>query len=257
MSSRILRIARHTFAENIKHRNFIILFLFMIIVIGSGFLFSMLAPEQEIRVILDLGVAAIEIFAFLSAAFISSRLISKEVEQKTLYLVLTRPVTRTRYLAGRYTGILSVIGSYIILMTVFLTGILLLKGWSFDLFIAGIALSVFLKVLMVSALAILLSLATTSTASSFVAISFLWGLGHFSREVRFLILRMREAGSPAAFLLEAAYYAVPNFSRLNYKDFFHAEEVFSAGYFWNAGYALFYALAVFLLAAAVFERKEL
>ena len=75
MIKKTFEIAKYTFIENLKSKNFIILFLYIFIVLGSGILFSILSPMQEIRIIFDIGVAAIELFAFLICTFISVRMI--------------------------------------------------------------------------------------------------------------------------------------------------------------------------------------
>ena len=253
MIKKTLTLALHTFSENIKQRNFLILAVYILFVLGSGVLFSMLAPAEEIRVILDLGLSAIEAFAFLSSAFISVKLVLQEIENKTLYLILSRPVSRTSYLAGRYAGILLLSAVQVSLMTAALGGLLIFKGWSPDMLICAIALSVIMKVAIISAAGILISLISTSQASSLIIISFLWALGHFSSELRHLAARLAETGSAAAILVSGVSYIIPDFNALNYKDI-----VSTAGTLPQAGlYTAEYSLALLFFAAVIFEKKEL
>jgi len=257
MINKILQIAKFTFIDNLKRKNFIILFLYIGVVLGSGVLFSMLSPSQEVRVILDLGVSAIELFAFLSATFIAVRIILQEMEDKTVYLILSRPVPRPAYILGRFFGILSVSATYIIIMTSALAAMLLAKGWEWNMFIIGISISIFLKVLIVVSFSILLSLVSTSSASSFVSIFFLWGLGHFSEELKYLNQMLKESGIKITIFLKSIYYLVPNFSKLNYKDFFHVRDFFSHDFFWTGGYAVLYSSVILILAILIFNNKEL
>lgn len=255
--NKIYQIAKYTFIENLKRKNFIILFIFIAIVLGSGVLFSMLAPDQEIRMIFDLGSAAIEMFTFLSAAFFSVRMILEEIEEKTAYLILSRPTSRASYLLGRFFGVASIALSYILIMTAALTLMLLLKGWTFNSSIVGIAVFTFLKILIVISFSILLSLISTSSASSFISIFFLWGLGHFAEELKHLNHILIEAGIVITFPLRVIYYIVPNFSKLNYKDIFHIKDAFTMELFWAGGYAILYSAAVLTLAILIFQKKEL
>jgi ABC-type transport system involved in multi-copper enzyme maturation permease subunit len=216
-----------------------------------------LSPQQEIRMILDLGAASVEMFAFLSCTFIAVRMILQEMEEKTVYLILSRPVTRTAYLLGRFFGIISVITTYIVIMIFALTLMLFAKGWQWDPYILGIALSIFLKILIVASFSILLSLVSTSSASSFISIFFLWGLGHFAQELRYLNLLLKQAGVRITFLLKTIYYLVPNFSKLNYKDVFYVQQIFSKDFLWPAGYAVLYASTLIILSSIIFRNKEL
>ncbi|MDA3793529.1 MAG: ABC transporter permease subunit, partial [Elusimicrobia bacterium] len=216
-----------------------------------------LSPAQEIRVILDLGTAAIEMFAFLSATFIAVRMIIREMEEKTVYLILSRPVSRATYLLGRFFGIISVIASYIIIMALSLTLMLLLKGWAWDSYILLISFTVLLKIVIITSCSILLSLISTSSASAFVSIFFLWALGHFSGELKYLNQLLKESGIALTSLLKFLYYVIPNFSFLNYKDTFHISDAGLNAYFYPAGYAIFYSAVIITLSIILFKKKEL
>jgi ABC-type transport system involved in multi-copper enzyme maturation permease subunit len=196
-------------------------------------------------------------FSFLSAAFIAVRMILQEMEEKTVYLILSRPVTRPTYLLGRFFGIISVLASYIIIMAGALTLMLLVKGWEFNSYIILISFTVFLKVLIITSFAILLSLVSTSSASSFVSIFFLWALGHFAGELKYLNHLLKEAGIFITPLIRFIYYIIPNFNFLNYKDTFHVAETGFSAYFYPAGYAIFYSAVVITLSIIIFNKKEL
>ncbi len=254
---KIYHIAKFTFIENFKNKNFLILFIYMGIVLGSGVLFSMLSPQQEIRVILDLGLAAIEMFVFLSCTFIAVRLILQEMDQKTVYLILSRPVTRTQYLLGRFTGIISIMLTYITVMGLILVGMLFLKGWSWQLYYPLILIYIFFKIIIVGSFSVLLSLVSTSAASSFVSIFFLWTLGHFAQELQYINHLLKEAGIQMTFLLRALYYIIPNFYLLNYKDFFHVSPPSLKDLLFSGGYTLLYSGIIIILSSIIFSKKEL
>ncbi len=256
MIKKIFEISRYTFIENIKSRNFMILFIFIAVVLGSGVLFSVLAPAQVLRVILDIGTSAIEIFTFLSCAFISVRIILQEMEDKTVYLILCRPVTRATYILGRFFGVISVMGTYIIIMTAALSLVLLVRGWNFNIYIIGIAFSIFLKILIVTSFSILISLISTSPASSFVSIFFLWTLGHFSEELKYINYLLEKDGIKITPVMKLFYYIIPNFSKLNYKDVFHIQAL-NINFTWVTGYAVFYSAVLLTFAILIYNRKEL
>lgn len=225
---------------------------------GSGMLFSMLAPGQVIRVIMDIGTAAIEIFSFLSCAFISVRIILQEMEDRTVYLILSRPVSRPIYIIGRFFGIIGLMAVYILIMTLFLIITLLLKGWVFNSYIFLIAFSIFLKVSIVSSFSILISLISTSPASSFISIFFLWTLGHFSEELKYINYLLKEEGVRITFFLKTVYYLLPNFSKLNYKDFFHVSfSTVSTDFLWMTCYSFLYSAVLIYISILIYMKKEL
>ena len=257
MFKKIFEIAKYTFVENLKSKNFIILFLYIFIILGSGILFSMLSPMQEIRIIFDIGVAAIEIFAFLSCAFTAVRIILQEMEQKTVYLILSRPISRTNYLVGRLLGILGVTSTYLVIMGSSLLAMLLIKGWTWNPYYLIVLWSIFLKIVIVSSFAILFSLFSTSSVSSFVSIFFLWTLGHFTEELKYINVMLKEAQVKAVVLLKFIYYIIPNFSKLNYKDFFHINSPSLTDILWLSGYAFIYSALLLYLGIIIFKNKEL
>ncbi|RLD18751.1 MAG: hypothetical protein DRI36_00585, partial [Caldiserica bacterium] len=163
--SKILEVCLFSFKENRRNRNFYVLLLFAGIIIISGFLFSRFAEEIEERMIRDVGLAGIEIFSILSAIFLSAKLLLIEVENKLLYPILTKPVKRWEYLTGRFLGTVSVIGFGVIVMGIFLTGLLILKG-CFDSLDKTYFLSyiyLLFKIIIIISLSIFFSLLSTSS----------------------------------------------------------------------------------------------
>ncbi|NLB35591.1 MAG: ABC transporter permease [Elusimicrobia bacterium] len=218
----------------------------------------MLAPDQEIRVITDLGSAAIEIFAFLTATFIAVRIILQEIEQKTLYLTLSRLVSRDSFLIGKYMGLLGLAAVYIILMSLALGVLLAFKGWNPTGFILALSSSVFLKLMIVSSAGVLISLVSTSSVSSFIIISFLWATGHFSSEIRHLAATLSADGlSIAGLILAGVSYIIPDLAALNCKDTFFTGGFTPNDFLKMASYALLYSSALLLFASALFRKKDL
>ncbi len=121
---KILAISRYTFKENIRNKIFYVLVFFALLILSSAVLFSILGGEQEVRLLLDFGLAAIELFALLLTVFASVNLVLEEIENKTIYLILTRPLSRIEYLLGRYLGILFAVYLSIAVMSIGHLGLL-------------------------------------------------------------------------------------------------------------------------------------
>jgi ABC-type transport system involved in multi-copper enzyme maturation permease subunit len=254
---KIFAIAEYTVKENIRHRIFYTIFLFALVVIVSSVLFSMLSPEEETRVILDIGLGAIEIFAFLSAIFAAVGLVLGEMENKSISLILARPVRRFEYIWGRYSGILSISLFNILLMSSALLFLLFIKGWRFDFRFLLAVTFIFLKVVIISALAIFLSLISTSAISSISMTFFLWIVGHVTDHLKYLNHVLLEEGIKITIFLKAIYYLLPNFQYLNVKDYIgYPNLLVGTTIFWQVAYSLAYASVATWLSVLVFSRKE-
>jgi ABC-type transport system involved in multi-copper enzyme maturation permease subunit len=250
----IFSIARYTFIENVRNKVFYIIVLFGVIVIGASLLLGALGGEQERRILLDLGLSAIEFFALITAGFAAVTLVLEEMESKTIYLVLSRPIKKINYLLGRYTGLLAAVFFGMLVMSAVHVGVLLFKGWSPDLkYIAALFLSAE-KIVIISAVALFLSLFSSSAVSSISFTVFLWILGHFSEEIRFL-------GNKSTFLAgklfaKTVYYIVPNLEYFNMRDMYDVPGRLGAWILTSSVYGLIYASAFILLSAFLFEKKE-
>jgi len=254
---KIFAIAEYTLKENIRHKIFYTILLFALVIIASSVLFSMLSPEEETRVILDIGLGAIEIFAFLTAIFSAVGLVLGEMENKSVSLILARPVRRFEYIWGRYSGILSISLFNIVLMSLGLMFLLFIKGWEFDFRFLLAVTFIFLKVVIISGLAILFSLISTSAISSVSFTFFLWILGHVTDHLKYLNYVLVQKGVKITIFLKAIYYLLPNFQYLNVKDYIgYPNPLAGATILWQITYSLVYASVVTWLSVLVFSRKE-
>jgi len=254
---KIIPIAEYTLKENIRHKIFYTILLFALVIMASSLIFSMLSPEEETRVILDIGLGAIEIFAFLSAIFAAVGLILGEMENKSISLILARPVRRYEYIWGRYCGILSISLFNVLIMSLGLLFLLFIKGWEFNFrFLLAIGF-IFLKVVIISALAILISLISTSAISSISITFFLWVVGHVTDHLKYLNYVLLQKGVKITVFIKAIYYLLPNFQYLNLKDYIgNPNPLTGATLFWQLAYSLVYASVATWLSVLVFSRKE-
>jgi hypothetical protein len=100
----LLAIARYTFLQQFRNRLYLVVVLFGVLMMGATLLFGALAGDQEVRVILDLGLVTAELFGLATAVFGAVTLVVEEMESKTIYLILTRPLAPAVYVAGPFRG---------------------------------------------------------------------------------------------------------------------------------------------------------
>ena len=111
------RIAGSVFKESIRDKILYSAVGFAVLIIAASFLLGQLAVGQEVKIIKDLGLAAISLFGHFIAIFIGIGLVSKEVERRSIYALLTKPITRSQLVLGKYTGLVSTLVVNVAIMT--------------------------------------------------------------------------------------------------------------------------------------------
>lgn len=242
--------------EQLRSRFYSVTLLFGGLILYLSLLLGMLAADQELRVLTDFGLSFIELLSALAVAFAAATGTLQEMETKTLYLVLTRPVPRWAYLSGRFLGLVASALTSLLLMSAVHVVVLLAKGWAWEwgylLALAGVAC----KVVLAAALSALLAMVSTSALSALSMTGILWMLGHFVPELRFLI-RRSTAGAGESLLLGAAYL-LPNLQLFNFRDRLGvpASSAMQEPVGFALAYAAAYVAACLMLTQVVFKRKE-
>jgi ABC-type transport system involved in multi-copper enzyme maturation permease subunit len=246
----IVAIARNTFKEAIRNRILYIILIFALILIAVSGVISELSIADQMRVVKNLGFASINFFAVAIAVFVGVSLVYNELEKKSIYTIVSKPISRAHFLLGKYFGLLLTVWVNIALMTYFFLaaihfyhgpaegqGTLSLLGTSFgrafvDLFwwnqypatlnIMKVTLITCVELMIITAFSVLYSSFSTPTLSMiFTVMTFIAGrlnedIIRFSEQ----IYRNAKAASVAAnapielstgyYLTKAASYVVPN-----------------------------------------------
>ncbi len=250
----ISAVFTYTFKELVRRKAWLSSAVFGLVLLGGALIISALGQDERARLMLDLGLAAIEAISLVAIVFLTVNMILQEIESRAIFLILSHPVRRADYLLGRYLGTLAAIALGMAGMALLHAAVLSLYGWwEPGRYLA--ALSCMLgKTAVMGALSLLLSLALTSEAAAMAFALFFWALGHFSSEMRFLADRSGSAFLKTA--LVAFSHAAPDFARLNYRDFWHQSAASADWLMWATIYALVYVIACLALSVQLFEQKE-
>jgi hypothetical protein len=124
---RIFTLASNTVTQLLRMKVFLFVILFAALAVGVQFAFPILNPEQELKFMKDVSFGALQIFAFIIAIAATSLLIPKDVEDRTLYTILAKPVPRLDYLLGKLGGVLLVLAGGLILLDSVFSLVLWLK----------------------------------------------------------------------------------------------------------------------------------
>lgn len=120
----ISRIAAQVFKESVRDKVLYNLVLFAVLLIAASYLIGQLTAGQDVKIIKDLGLAATQIFGLFIAVFIGIGLVSKEVERRSIYGLLSKPVRRHELILGKYAGLVLTLAVNVGVMAVALYAVL-------------------------------------------------------------------------------------------------------------------------------------
>jgi ABC-type transport system involved in multi-copper enzyme maturation permease subunit len=261
--TRILAIARNTFRENIRDKVLYNLILFALIMILSSLAIGQLSLGNEAKVIVDLGLVSISVFGTLIAIFIGIGLVYKELEKRTVYALLSKPIHRHEFILGKYAGLLFTLLVNAVVMT---AGLFLVLMWRGGIPVQGYlrilpaVFLIFLSFTLTTAIALLFSTFSTPALSALFTL-FLWAIGHFSRDL--LEFSSLVESRLVQGICRVLYYVLPNFGNFTIAGGQNAIQ--AAAYFeplnpaavaWITLYAAVYCTAILGLAMIIFSRRD-
>src|SRR5882672_11388583 len=214
MSARVLPIATNTFREAVRDRVLYNLVAFVILMAGAAVLVGQISINMERLVVINLGLAAVSLFGVVIAIFIGIGLVSKEIEKRTLYTVLSRPVRRWEFIVGKFLGLAGTLVVNTLFMAIGVFGALLYVAHRFskpDGMILVALYFIVLEFMILCSLTLLFSSFSSPLLSAVFAFS-LFVIGSFADDLRGFAGLTH--GLTRWFATGAAYL-VPNFSALN------------------------------------------
>jgi ABC-type transport system involved in multi-copper enzyme maturation permease subunit len=241
--------------------------LFAVLLIASSYLLGQLTAGQDVKIIKDLGLAATSVFGLFIAIFIGIGLVSKEVERRSIYALLTKPLSRHQFIAGKYAGLVLTLAVNVAVMTLALYLVLGYMSWvENEAFKAGweapgpdpallkAIILIFVELMVITAIALFFStfsspiLSAAMTFGLFVAGHFNADLKHFDRVVQ---------SRPAVWLARGVYHVLPDLSAFDVKtQVVHGLPV-PVGYIVaTTGYGILYIAALLLAATVIFSRRD-
>jgi ABC-type transport system involved in multi-copper enzyme maturation permease subunit len=257
MNSRIYGIASNTFREAVRDRVLYNLIAFALLLSGAAILVGQISIDIEKLVVINLGLTAVSLFGIVIAIFIGIGLVSKEIEKRTLYTVLSRPVRRWEFIVGKFFGLAGTLAVNTIFMAIGVFGTLLYVAGKFvggDWLIFVALYFIILQFLIICSLALLFSSFSSPLLSAVFAFS-LFVIGSFADDLRGF------AGMThglTRWIATGAAYLVPNFSALNViSAVAHQQSISGQLILQNTLYALFYTAMVLAGAVLIFERRNL
>jgi len=257
MNSRIGYVAFNTFREAVRDRVLYNLVAFAVLISGAAVLVGEISIDIERLVVVNLGLTAISLFGVVIAIFIGIGLVSKEIEKKTLYTVLSRPVRRWEFVVGKFVGLTGTLVVNTFFMAVGVLLALLYVAHKFeqtDVWVLVALYFIVLEFFIVCALALLFSSFSTPLMSAVFTFA-LFVIGSLADDLRGFA---RITDGFTGMVATAVAYLVPNFSAFNIiTQAAHGDPVPGRLILYNTVYALLYSAMVISGAVLIFQRRNL
>ena len=255
--TRIAAVAANTFREAVRDRVLYNLIFFALLLVGAALLFGQISIGIQRIVLINLGLTAISVFGVVIAIFIGIGLVSKEIEKRTLYTVLSRPVQRWEFIIGKFFGLAGTLVVNTFFMAIGVFAALLYVSRHFQKADGWVLVALYfivLQLVIITALALLFSSFSSPLLSAVFAFS-LFVIGSFAEDLRgFAGLTQ----GVTRWLATGAAYLVPNLSALNViNSVAHEQPISGHLIFYNTAYALVYATMALCGAVLVFQRRNL
>jgi ABC-type transport system involved in multi-copper enzyme maturation permease subunit len=247
-------IAGITFKEAKRDRVLYLLFFFAALGIAASRVLALLTVGDRIKIIKDVGLASISLFGILMAILIGTGLVYKEIDKKTIYTLLAKPLHRAEFILGKFLGLVLTL----FVMTLAMTVIFLAIVYAYTLRIEATLLVaiayIFLELVLITAVAILFSSFSTPILSSLFALAFTL-IGHLSWGLNVIIQRM--APGPGRALVRALYAVLPDLENFNFKtEVVYGLPLPPAIFLSSFLYGVCYTAFLLGLAVLVFRRRD-
>ncbi len=256
--TRVVAIAVVTFREALRQKLAVNLLVFALALVAASITISGLTFGEQYRIIVDIGLSAMETFGTLIAAVLGAGLVAGDVQRRTVFPIVAKPVSRARYVVGRYAGLVATTTFNLAVMAAVFVAVLAvyLGGFRFltETPVLATLGAIGLQLAMIAAVAVFFSTFTTATLSAIFTLSLVVA-GHLASD---LVRYWSAQGALQSWLGKALYVAVPNLEALNFKEAMVYKDALPAATLLPAlAYGILYAVGVVAVAAAVFTRRDL
>ena len=250
----ILTLARMTVRSYLQERILLVVMVFGALLMGSSYVLSPLAVGAQQKIVVDIGLAAVSIFAVVLIVLLGAGSFHMEKERGILRALLAKPISRVDFVLGKYAGTVLTVSLVIVMMAAVHALVVRLSGGHFTRVMVEAVYLTVLEGALVTALLTLFASFSSPVLGSFFTIACVV-CGHFSADL--LAFAQRFSGTVPRAVATGAYYLLPNLELLNIR----AEAVHGlplpAGFVGSVTlYALIYTAAVLYLATVIFRARE-
>src|SRR5438876_4654310 len=284
--SRIYAITTNTVTELTRLKVFYVLLVFALVLIGSSIFMAQFSFQQEFQILKDVSLGAISIFTSLLAIVATARLLPQDMEDRTVYTILAKPVPRLEYVLGKIAGILLLLAiSTLVMGAAFLLvlymreqaiahatlrqmsgappdqiadALRIIRSSAFNIDVLPGIVVIYLKACLLAALTLFVSTFATSNIFTIVVMAFIYFIAHLQATAREYWLQEHGSGLITRVFLAVVALFFPDLQAFNLVDDIVAGTAISLTLFAKTALlGIFYTTIYTLLATFVFYGKEL
>ncbi|MBA7604379.1 hypothetical protein ES703_11499 [subsurface metagenome] len=252
--NKILAISVNTFKESIRDKTLLSLSILGFLLIAASKIFVPISIGQAHKIIKDFGIGMVELFSLFTVVLLGTRILYQEIERKTIYSIMSKPVRDWEFVFGKFLGLY-----YLIIFIQFILFIIFILFTRF--YLGGVdwyllnALYFFLfEFLLLNALALFLSCFTTPITAGILTLMmfFIGQLTHYLKDL-VVVMKLPELSPIVNFL----YFILPNFSIFNVKaSVVYHIPISINSYFLAFSYSVLYSTILLILSSIFYSLKE-
>jgi ABC-type transport system involved in multi-copper enzyme maturation permease subunit len=247
-------IALNTFKEAIRDRILYLLLFFAALSILFSRVLAFLTVGDRTKIIKDVGLASISLFGALMAILIGTGLVTKEIEKRTIFTLISKPLRRHDFLLGKFFGLVLTLFVMLAGMTVIFLALLFFHTWTIEWRMLAAVFLIFVELVLITAVAIFFSCFSTPILSSLFSLAF-YLIGHFAWSLDTLLKKIPTG--PARTALRVLYLLLPRLENFNIKtEVVHGLPVARSLFFASTAYGIVYTAFVLGLAVLIFRRRD-
>ncbi|MGF1480632.1 MAG: ABC transporter permease [Cyanophyceae cyanobacterium] len=252
---RIWAIAANGFREAIRDRLLYLVGFFTILLGMAWRLLPEISAGTHEKIFLDFGLGAMAVFSVGVAIFVGTGLINKEIEQRTILVLIPKPMSRTEFIVGKHLGLVAVLAVLLSVMSGVYLALLQMSNTAYPLGSIIVAVVyLLLETILLSAVAVVLGVFTSSILATLLSFG-IFLMGHVSRDL--VELGELSQNRTVERFTEALYLILPDLSRLNLRN----EAVYgllpsTLELFSHALYGVLYTILLLAVAVVIFSRQE-
>ncbi|MBN1881404.1 MAG: ABC transporter permease [Deltaproteobacteria bacterium] len=247
-------IGENTFKEAIRDRILYSIVFFAVLILIVSTVLDVVTIGQRTKIIKDVGLASISLFGALIAIFVGIGLVYKELDKRTIYTIVSKPVTRLQFLLGKYLGLVFTIFVEVAAMSLIFCLIVFSQNGGVDLLLIEAIVLTFLELMIVCAVAIFFSSFTTPILSGMFTLG-VYIIGHLTYDL--YEFSHNFSGTALEKILKILYYVFPNLDNFNIRsNAVHGLPVSGDFLLFSITYGLLYIILLFAISSFIFNRKD-
>ncbi len=266
--STVWKVAVSVFRESVRDKVLYNLVFFAVLLMAASYLIGQLTAGQDVKIIKDLGLAAMSLFGTFMAVFIGIGLVAREIERRSIHALLAKPIRRHEFIVGKYVGLVGTLVANLAIMTVAFYAVLFYVAYTLapatvlasptpvtDPRLLVAVGMIACELALVTAVALFCSTFSSSALLSAGMTVGLYVAGQFGADLKNLD---QVVASPAAAALgRGLYYVLPNFSAFDVKaSVVHGLPIDAAALALTVGYGVVYIAFLLVASVMIFSRRD-